>query len=367
VEEPATAAARFRFEARVAARLSRRTRHIVQVSDHGEEEGLAYLVMELLEGQTVDTRILRRGCLAPAEAAKVVGQVSRALVEAHNAGFVHRDLKPANIFLTRDEDGALLVKLLDFGIARTIHTHKVMKPFATGEGLVFGTPGYMSPEQATPTSRLDHRCDLWALATVAYEMLTAELPLAGTSTEELLSNLCAGRIIPIHLRAPELPAALGDFFKRAFAFKIDERYTSASELAQAFANASTNSLVSTVPLPGIGTRRRRKHSAVAIVSVATLFGVAAAGAMRGRYVNSAATVSPFGMASASAEKYAASGDVPTLRLPAPFGPAPSESPARTVGAAPRLMTHPPTQQPEPSRRPNPAASVHKPVDRSDVL
>jgi serine/threonine protein kinase len=239
VEDASTAAARFRFEAQVAARLSRRTRHIVQVTDYGGDDGLAYLVMELLEGETLERRLMRRGCLPVADALALVAQVGRALTEAHAAEVIHRDLKPANVFLTQDEDGALLVKLLDFGIARTVHTHRVPAPFSTAHGLVFGTPGYMSPEQASPSTKLDHRCDLWALATIAYEVLTGELPVAGAFTEELLANLCSGRIVPVHERDPTLPDALAGFFARAFAPRPVDRFASAAELARAFEEAVT--------------------------------------------------------------------------------------------------------------------------------
>jgi eukaryotic-like serine/threonine-protein kinase len=237
VENRSTATARFRFEAQIAARLSRKTRHIVRVTDHGEEGGLAYLVMELLDGETLETRLQRGGCLGLEEASTLVAQVARALAEAHDGGVIHRDLKPANIFLASDEDGGRLVKLLDFGIARTIRTHQVATSFATGIGLVFGTPGYMSPEQVSPLSRLDHRCDLWALATVAYESLTRQLPVEGAHPEELFRNLCVGRVVPVHVRRPDLPAALAEFFARAFASKIKDRYGSALELAQAFERA----------------------------------------------------------------------------------------------------------------------------------
>src|ERR1700761_9207231 len=202
VEDARQAAARFRFEAQVAARLSRKTRHIVRVHDHGEEDGLAYLVMELLDGQTLETALTRTPTLPMGSVVKVVQQVSRALVQAHAEGVLHRDLKPANVFLSTDEDGALLVKLLDFGIARALHAHKVPKSFVTHKGVVFGTPAYMSPEQARASTKLDHRCDLWALATIAYETLTGDLPVAGADAEELLRNLCAGRMVPIRARNP---------------------------------------------------------------------------------------------------------------------------------------------------------------------
>jgi serine/threonine-protein kinase len=233
-EEPAVALARFRFEAQVAARLSRKTRHIARVTDYGEEDGLPYLVMELLDGEALDAALRRQGSLAPSEAAPIVSQIARALDQAHAEAVAHRDLKPANVFLTYDEEGHLLVKLLDFGIARTIHAHRVQTPFSTAKGFVFGTPGYMSPEQTRASPKLDHRCDLWALATIAYQMLTDHLPVDGVDSDEIMKNLCAGRIVPLRQRDPSLPLALGAFFDRAFADRVDDRFEGASALAQAF-------------------------------------------------------------------------------------------------------------------------------------
>jgi serine/threonine protein kinase len=235
-EDHATAAARFHFEARIAARLSRKTRHIVRVTDHGDESGLPYLVMELLEGETLARRLLSRGTLSPGDVAAMVAQIARALREAHADGVVHRDLKPANLFLAQDEDGDLLVKVLDFGIARATRTLHTAPMRATAHGLVFGTPGYMSPEQAFAPN-VDYQCDLWALATVAYEALTGDLPLAGTRCEELLANLHDRRIVPVHARNAELPQGLTPFFERAFAAPIERRFADASDLARAFEQA----------------------------------------------------------------------------------------------------------------------------------
>src|SRR5579863_3501130 len=234
-EDWSTAVARFLFEAQVAARLSTKTRHIVRVTDHGEEQGLAYLVMEMLEGQTLEKCLMLRGGMPLGDVSNLVAQVARGLEQAHGEGVVHRDLKPGNIFLARDEDGQRLVKLLDFGIARAIHSRRA---FASAPGMFYGTPGYMSPEQLGASSRIDHRCDLWALATVAYEALTGELPLPGCHAGELLQSLAIRRIVPIHERAPDLPQPLGAFFERAFAENVDERYPSALELARAFERAS---------------------------------------------------------------------------------------------------------------------------------
>lgn len=246
-EEESSAAARFRFEAQVAARLSRQTRHIVRVTDHGEEDGLAYLVMELLEGQTLANRLLLRERPTLGFVTRLVAQIARALVIAHTEGVVHRDLKPANVFLTQDEDGQLLVKLLDFGIARTMHTRRVAPSFRTADGVVFGTPGYMSPEQAR-AAKPDAGCDLWALASVAYEALTGEIPVLGASTEELVENTIDARVVRLSTRAPEWPDALSAFFDRAFAASIQDRYINAQELAAAFERA-TGADVSLAPAP----------------------------------------------------------------------------------------------------------------------
>jgi len=234
LESQSASAARFRFEAKLAARLSRKTRHIVRVNDYGEEEGIPYLVMELLEGETLEARLFR-GPLLAAPVATIVAQIARALEEAHADGVVHRDLKPANVFLTCDEEGALLVKLLDFGIARMIRADGNTPP-VTAHGLWCGTPGYLSPEQAR-MEKLDTRCDLWALATVAYEALTGELPVAGATAEELIANLHARCFVPIHERAPQLASSLAPFFERAFAERIECRFSTASEVAAAFESA----------------------------------------------------------------------------------------------------------------------------------
>jgi serine/threonine protein kinase len=238
LESRTTAAARFQFEAQVAARLSGKTRHIVRVTDHGEEDGLAYLVMEQLEGETLEAVLVRDTRVPIATMSKIITQVARALAHAHGEGVLHRDLKPANVFLSHDEEGKLLVKLLDFGIARAIHAHRVPGAFSTAKGLVFGTPSYMSPEQARASAKLDHRCDLWALATIAYEGLSGDLPVTGNDADELLKNLCAGKIVPLLDRSPGMPLALDAFFRRAFSDAIGARFQSATDLAQAFARAA---------------------------------------------------------------------------------------------------------------------------------
>jgi serine/threonine-protein kinase len=377
VEDAWTAASRFRFEARIAAQLSRRTKHIVQVTDHGEDGGIAYLVMELLEGETLENRMMRRGQLSTTHTAQVVGQIARALSEAHATGIVHRDLKPSNVFLARDEDGHELVKLLDFGIARTIGLHPATPSFVTREGLVFGTPGYMSPEQASPSSPADVRCDLWSLATLAYEAMSGDLPIVGANSAELLSNLVSGKVIPIHDRKPDLPAALEGFFTTAFARNIDDRFASAQELAHSLEEAiyeppaletaatvgalarvgSQETLSATMPLrwpsedegsPPLGLRLPRRlawtGAAFALLGLATL---GTAPRVSHRWLD------PFAAARASTLR-------PTpARLPAPQEAIPAASPA-TVEK--EVLETPGVVGVEGSPRPRPAASgSHSPV------
>jgi serine/threonine protein kinase len=239
-EDHSTSAARFRLEAQVAARLSRKTKHIVRVTDHGEERGLAYLVMEYLEGTTLEARLSDGPPMTVDEIVEIVTQLGRALECAHGEGVVHRDLKPANVFLTADEEGQLLVKVFDFGIACLTHQHRPASQAAeppSGPRVLLGTPGYMSPEQARGQSPLDQQCDLWALATIAYEALTGQLPVEGKEPDELLKNLGAGRIVPFHERRGD--GMFDALFGRALAESAGDRFSSAGELVRALRSAAS--------------------------------------------------------------------------------------------------------------------------------
>jgi serine/threonine-protein kinase len=388
-ESPAVATARFRFEAQVAARLSRKTRHIVRVTDHGEQDGLAYLVMELLDGETLEAVLARQGRIDLPTLANIVRQIARALSQAHGEGVFHRDLKPANVFLTRDEDGQLVAKLLDFGIARAIHAHRAPGSFSTAKGVVFGTPSYMSPEQARGSLKLDHRCDLWALATIAYEAATAELPIEGDDVDAILKDLCAGKLVPIGARMPELDGKLGPFFQRAFAENVDQRFQTATELSAAFARAvdvPADREVSQPSLPEVssevGDRPTRLPGVlrprVALVAVGAVVVLGAIGAVWHALAAPPASLAPPAPATATtrAAPFAAipppppsvSGvapSVPVSALPhAPVAPArpvvtppsPVVTPPPPVIAAPATTSAPPTPAPAPTKK-----------DKSDVF
>ncbi|MDB4941740.1 MAG: hypothetical protein JWP97_1274 [Labilithrix sp.] len=229
-----SAESRFLLEAQVAAALSRRTRHIVSVTDHGQDGALGYLVMELLVGEPLDVLVKRTGALSLADATTLVSQIARGLAAAHEAGVMHRDLKPSNIFVTHDDAGASVAKILDFGIAKLRAGHGRRAAFATQRGFLLGTPAYMSPEQARGGKTLDHRADVWALAVIAYHLLTGEFPFDGGSPDELFARIVKIQPIPVHERQPLLPQVVADFFARAFARRIEDRFQSATTLAAAF-------------------------------------------------------------------------------------------------------------------------------------
>lgn len=329
--EAASASGRFQLEAQIAAKLSRRTRHIVRVSDHGEENGIAYLVMELLDGESLEARLERSGPLDLAETAAIVLQVARALALAHGEGIFHRDLKPANIFLTKDEDGRLLVKLLDFGIARAVKPFKTRSPFATGKDMVLGTPSYMSPEQARGLDSLDHRCDLWALATCAYEALTTRIPFEGTTVEDVFLSICTFKLLPIASLRPDLGPEVAAFFEKAFAPKLDARFASAQELAAAFESLVGPSATpwNDDPMPaavdtlaGAGLPKRKSGVVIGGSALA-----AAAVLALGLFALRAATTTP---ASASPASTALATGVASVAPPA----LPATDPPPVVAAAP---------------------------------
>jgi hypothetical protein len=172
-------------EARAAARLGHPA--IVRVFDLGQTaSGDAFLVMELLEGESLADRLVQRERLPPVEALRVLLPIADALVTAHSQGIVHRDLKPDNVFLQR-EGGRERSKLLDFGVVKL--QHGTAEPHLTDTGAVVGTPAYLSPEQARGRTDIDERCDVWSFCATLYECLTGELPFSGSNYNALLLSI----------------------------------------------------------------------------------------------------------------------------------------------------------------------------------
>jgi serine/threonine-protein kinase len=224
---------RFTREAAAAAQI--RSPHVVQIFDHGfTEERVPYIVMELLEGESLGARIQRLGVLSLEETGTIVSHVCKALGKAHALGVVHRDIKPDNIFLT-DSDGDLFVKVLDFGIAK----RKGDEVFAaTSTGVAVGTPHYMSPEQLMSAKDAIPATDLWAVAIATYRGLTGELPFDHETFPGLCIAITNGVFRPPREHRSNLPVSLDNWFKKALAVKPQDRFGSARELAESFSMAA---------------------------------------------------------------------------------------------------------------------------------
>lgn len=238
----ADAVTRFENEARAAASL--RSKHVVDVYDHGVmPDGRPYIVMEFLEGEPLDVRIDKVGALSLPQAATIVLQVSRALSRAHKVGIVHRDLKPENVFLVwDDEDKTDIAKVVDFGIAKFTDSEASGISSATKTGSILGTPYYMSPEQARGLKNLDARSDNWSLGVIAYQALTGTRPFDGEAIGDLLVKICTADPLPPSQLNPNLPPGLDEWMKRALNRDPALRFQDVTEMAE--------SLVTVAGLPG---------------------------------------------------------------------------------------------------------------------
>jgi eukaryotic-like serine/threonine-protein kinase len=229
LDQRATSGGRARFEREAKAAALLHGPNVVEVYDYGVDDGLPYLVMELLQGEDLSRRIARERRLPVPSVVSLIGQVSRALRRAHEAGIVHRDLKPGNIFLVdRDDDEEPLVKVLDFGIARTPRLGLVGE--TTKTGTLLGSPRYMSPEQARAPRSVDPRSDLWSLAVIAFRTLTGTLPFVADEVAELLVKICTESASRPSSFDPEL-VDFDPFFEKAFARDPNDRFQTARELA----------------------------------------------------------------------------------------------------------------------------------------
>jgi len=227
-------ASRFRREARAMSHLTHP--NTAKVFLYGElEDGSLYIVMEHLEGKNLNQVVRREGPLPLERAIPVLVQVCGALQEAHSQGIIHRDLKPENIFLSTNGGLKDYAKVLDFGLAKV--TERELRPgsiMLTQEGMVFGTPEFMSPEQAQG-KKLDARSDLYSLATILYEVLTGKLPYDAKTPMEYIQLHVTKPPIPLDERIPgkRFPPGLSEVVMKALEKKPENRYSSALELGEA--------------------------------------------------------------------------------------------------------------------------------------
>ena len=228
LDDPA-ALQRFRREMRVMAGLSHD--NIVRGVDAGEDEGVLWLAMELIAGQTLRERLDARGRLPWAESLGVVRQIARGLGAAHQAGVVHRDLKPENIMIVPGDDGAVHVKLLDFGVAKASHAEGGQSSM-TGTGFIVGTPGYVAPEVVLEGKTNDPRTDFYALGVVWYEMLTGQKPFAAKTAFALAMRHAHERPPTFNEVAPfaTVPAPVESIVMRLMGKSPEERPPDAATL-----------------------------------------------------------------------------------------------------------------------------------------
>lgn len=264
----------FLEEARLASSLS--DARIAQVHDLGREGDLDYIVMECVEGRSLD-KILHGRSLRPEQVVALGLQIAQALSRAHRHGLLHRDIKPANVIVTPEGD----VKVVDFGVAAMLA--RAPEPAAPAEGTgrpqvpggdIVGTLAYMPPEQVRGEA-LDARSDIYALGVTLYEMTTGHRPHAGATQWEMMESIFKGRPQPVHELVPRVPVELERIVLKALAAKAAERYQTTDDLAVDLkrlqkdleADSSPSYTDLRLPAPPRGARRRMRVWALGAVVV----------------------------------------------------------------------------------------------------
>lgn len=217
---------RFLREGRMVAGL--KNRHAIQVYNCGEQDGLLYLAFEYVEGETLAQRLKREGALPPLRVIQMLEQILEALEEAHERGILHRDIKPANIMVFDHERRGLMVKLLDFGIGKFVREQNKITQL-TMEGLLVGTPRYMSPEQMRETDKLGPSCDIWGVGMVAYEALSGRKAIESSNFVTMTARIMDDSKfeLPEDL---EIPVFLREMVAKMLKKDVTQRYQSASEI-----------------------------------------------------------------------------------------------------------------------------------------
>ncbi|MDP9002040.1 MAG: serine/threonine protein kinase, partial [Myxococcota bacterium] len=223
---------RFLREARAAARL--KSEHAARVLDVGTlESGVPYMVMEFLDGSDLGKVLEQRGPLPTEIAAEWVAQACEALAEAHAAGIVHRDLKPQNLFLARTVGGTPRVKVLDFGVSKSIETMTSGPGALTRTRAMLGSPLYMAPEQMRSSRDVDARVDVWALGVVLFELLTQRWPFEADTLPELCLKVVTDPPRLLSELRTNVPEAMVRVIDRCLEKDKEKRFANAAELASA--------------------------------------------------------------------------------------------------------------------------------------
>ncbi len=223
---------RFAREARAAAKID--SEHVARVLDAGTTAtGSPFLVMEYLEGCDLEELLELQKTLSVPEAVDYVVQALEGLAHAHAANIVHRDLKPSNLFLACRPDGSNAIKVLDFGISKTVHGKPEDKKL-TGQH-VLGSPVYMSPEQLRNAPDIDGRADIWSIGICAYELLAGEPPFDGAGVGEIFAAILEKEPVPLADKDPKIPREVSDIIARCLRRSPSERWEDVGQLARALA------------------------------------------------------------------------------------------------------------------------------------
>lgn len=248
--------ARFRREARATASLDHE--NVVRVYDFGlTVSGAPFIVMELLQGETLAARLQARGRLPVEEAVRLGLASMRGVSAAHTKGVIHRDLKPENIFLALGKDERERPKILDFGVSLVVDGSDRSRHGLTQAGALLGTPAYVSPEAIRGEAPVDARADIWALGVLLYEMVAGKLPFQAPSVHELIDAIVGGEPIALASLEPSVDPALEALVLRALAKDPDDRFATVREFYEELAGFARTSL----SVEGSGTDLRRALAA----------------------------------------------------------------------------------------------------------
>src|SRR5437879_9561461 len=228
---------RFLREARLAAQI--RHPNVARITHYGEQDGECFYVMELVEGETLEARIRRDGPMPLALALEVIEQAARALAAAEACGLVHRDIKPSNIMMESDAAGALVVKVIDYGIAKVMAAEAERGADQTQTGFI-GTPAFASPEQFAPSEqmKIDTRSDIYSLGVTFWYLLSGRVPFVGRTLNDI--RLRQTEPLPIEqLKVGDVPARIIALLRSMIAQDPKDRPKSAREILSAVYRCST--------------------------------------------------------------------------------------------------------------------------------
>jgi serine/threonine-protein kinase len=373
---------RFLREARAASAV--RHKNVIAIHDVVElDDSTVFMVMDLLEGETLSSLIAREGALPPATVAKILLPVVSAVGAAHASGIVHRDLKPDNIFLSRDEDGAVEVKVLDFGIAKLtgLGADGGDTGALTGTGSMLGTPYYMAPEQIYAEKDLDQRIDVWAMGVILFECLTGTRPTEGEGVGQIFKKITIGTLPRLSEVAPELPQDITRVVERMLSRDRDER---PKDLSEALATLRRYADVAVQSFPALGELVRPSWppaspaAALAEAETVSIEGVPTLDVASASHT-AAGAVAPAGLTRPRRARWPIAAGVagavvlgaialslaPRSAVDAPSAPA--AAPVLTPSAPPPIAAPPPRPEPAVSLAVPPPSAAAAPVARRTPL